>query len=306
MKSFLQSQSWAEFQISLGREVFEYNKEGIRALVIRMPTRFGKSYLYIPYGPEMDFNLMTGGIKNPVSKFIEWLKGVARENGAIFVKAEPMQDNITEAIISGGFERSRKPIEPHKTVVIDLDSASDQLLAGMHHKTRYNIKVADKHGIKVESSDNLDPFWDLMEKTTKRDKFYSQPREYYEKFFQRYKETKEAKIQIWYAKHEGKEISVATVLRSGDTAYYLHGASDHEYRSMMAPYALHWKIIRDLKARKVKKYDMWGIDAKRWPGVTRFKLGWGGRVVEYPGAFDLTVSGFWHLVYKMGRKILGK
>ena len=49
---------------------------------------------------------------------------------------------------------------------------------------------------------------------------------------------------------------------------------------------------------------MWGIDAKRWPGVTRFKLGWGGQVKEYPGAFDMVLSRFWYMGYNMARRIL--
>ena len=47
-----------------------------------------------------------------------------------------------------------------------------------------------------------------------------------------------------------------------------------------------------------------GIDAKKWPGVTRFKLGWGGDIKEYPGSFDLPVSKIWYLGYNLARKIL--
>jgi len=57
------------------------------------------------------------------------------------------------------------------------------------------------------------------------------------------------------------------------------------------------------KTRGYMFYDFWGIDSKKWPGVTRFKLGWGGNQVEYPGSFDLPISKFWYLVYKLAKKI---
>jgi len=62
---------------------------------------------------------------------------------------------------------------------------------------------------------------------------------------------------------------------------------------------LHWEIMRQLKAEDVNNYDWWGIDSKLWPGVTEFKLGWGGQVVERPGAFVFPVRWFWYELYKL-------
>ena len=66
---------------------------------------------------------------------------------------------------------------------------------------------------------------------------------------------------------------------------------------------MHWEIIKKLKVEGCKLYDFWGIDANKWPGVTRFKLGFEGQVVEYPGSFDLPISKIWYLIYKIARKI---
>ena len=78
---------------------------------------------------------------------------------------------------------------------------------------------------------------------------------------------------------------------------------DRDYKNMMAPYLMHWEIIMWAKSRGYEYYDFWGIDPQKWPGVTRFKLGWGGRVVEYPGSFDMPISSFWYFVYNLARKI---
>ncbi|MBI2063740.1 MAG: peptidoglycan bridge formation glycyltransferase FemA/FemB family protein [Candidatus Yanofskybacteria bacterium] len=311
MTSFLQSKEWMEFQRSLGRGVFEYEKEGISARIIKYDLPFGKSYLYIPHGPEMDFNRMTGGLKNPVANFVKWLRESGKSQKSIFIKAEPLVDSVAQALVEAKFRKSKKEIQPSKTVVIDLGQNEDELLMAMHHKTRYNIGVADKHGIVIGEDGSIDSFLRLLKKTAKRDRFNPHPAEYYKKMF----DYNGLQTKLYSAKHDGKSVAAALVLIYGDAGYYLHGASDYEHHSLMAPYALHWHIIKQLKAEGLKKYDLWGIDARKWPGVTRFKLGWlgspkptgeggGSHVVEYPGSFDLPLSKFWHLVYKLARKIL--
>lgn len=320
--SFLQSNEWAEFQRSLGREVFEYpdleaeplSKEVqppvITAKVIRHDLPFGKNYLYIPHGPAINFNAMTGGFKNPVTNFVKWLCEEAKKRKSIFIKAEPLVDSVAQVLAdppAGEFRKSKKEIQPSKTVVIDLEQNEnvsnttlldkvvlDTLLGRMHHKTRYNIGVADKHGVVVVESDNVDVFLKLLKKTAKRDGFSLHAPDYYKKLFN----FPELPTKLYLAKHSTRPVAAALVLICGNTGYYLHGASDYNFRSLMAPYALHWHIIKQLKAEKLKHYDMWGIEPRKWPGVTRFKLGWGGQTIERPGSFDLTVSKFWHFIYR--------
>jgi lipid II:glycine glycyltransferase (peptidoglycan interpeptide bridge formation enzyme) len=71
----------------------------------------------------------------------------------------------------------------------------------------------------------------------------------------------------------------------------------------MAPYLLQWHAIRLGKARGCKFYDFFGIDEDKWPGVTRFKKGFGGDVKIYPGTFDLIFSQAWYGIYSWLRKI---
>lgn len=297
--SFLQSNEWAEFQKSLGREVLEYENEGISAKIIRHDLPFRKNYLYIPHEPVMDFNQMTGGLKNPVANFVKWLREEAKKRKSIFVKAEPLVDSVAQALVEHKFRKSKKEIQPSKTVVIDLTKSEEELLSVMHHKTRYNIRVAGKRNVVVAEGEDVEQFLKLLKKTAKRDKFFPHPDDYYRKLIN----FPDLETKLYFAKHSGKVVAAALVLMFGDTAYYLHGASDYEHRSLMAPYALHWHIIKELKVQGLRLYDLWGINAKKWPGVTRFKLGWGGHTVEYPGSFDLPISKFWHLAYKLARKL---
>ncbi len=291
--------------MSLGRQVFEYNKDNIRTRIIRHDLPFKKNYLYIPRGPEIDFNEMLAGFKNPVANFIKYLKELAKAQKSVFVKTEPSLDNIAQMLAERGFKRSKKRVQPSKTVIVNLSQSEAELKNGMHHKTRYNIGLAERRGIHVGESGDAGMFWRLLGKTSKRDKFFPHPKDYYEKLLSFFKNSGEIEVKLFMAEHKNKPISAAIVLLYKGTGHYLHGASDYKYRQHMAPYLLHWSIIKYLKGRGLLNYDLWGIDAEKWPGVTRFKLGFGGKVTEYPGSFDLVVSKFWYLLYNIAGKIRG-
>jgi peptidoglycan pentaglycine glycine transferase (the first glycine) len=305
MSSFLQTKDWAEFQESLGREVLEYEQDGISARIIRHDLPFKKSYLYIPHGPVVDFNSMTGGSKNPITQFIKWLKDTANPptgEKAIFIKIEPTHDLVAQTFADKKFKKSKKEIQPSKTVVIDLDDDENTIYEKFNHKARYNIRVSEKHPTKFTENGAVEEFWKLLKKTTERGNFSSHPKEYYQQLVNFFAKGREIKIKIFFVKLEDRPLAGAMVLMYGDTAYYIHGCSDHDEQQFRSPYKLQWSIIKWLKKNNYKYYDLWGIDHKKWPGVTSFKLYWGGRIVERPGSFDLPISKFWYMLYKVFRR----
>lgn len=302
-QSFLQTKEWAEFQRSLGREIFEYEKSGVSAKIIKHDLPLGKNYLYVPHGPEMDFNAMMGGFKGPVRNFIDYLFNLGRQEESIFVKAEPLTGNVAQMLVESGFKKSQKEVQPSKTVIISIQESDINLLGVMHYKTRYNIKVAENHGVTVDESKDTAAFWRLLQKTTARDEFSSHPKSYYEKLLNFDWGDSGLKVKLFLAKHQNKPAAAAIVLIYNGTGYYLHGASDYDYRSAMAPFMLHWRIIQLLRRAGIENYDLWGIDAKKWPGVTRFKLNWGGRIIDRPGSFDLPVSKIWYSAYKIASRV---
>ncbi len=305
MKSFLQSKEWLEFHKSAGRKTWRFDDGKVIANIIRHDLPLGMNYLYIPHGPEINLDYITGGLKNELEHFISYLKNLAREQKSIFIKIEPLHDSAIELLYGAGFKKSSKKVQPNRSVIIDLEKPEYDLLGAMHHKTRYNIKVAERNGLKFVTGNNIDVFWELLKHTAKNDNFSTHPKEYYEKLCSPPTGGTGLKTEMVFVQHEGVSITGAVLLAYGDTVYYLHGAMDRspKYKPMMAPYLLHWEVMKWAKGYGIKYYDLWGIDAKKWPGVTRFKLGWGGRQVEYPGAFDMPIRKFWFLMYKIIRKI---
>lgn len=284
---FLQSWGWGEFQEALGRRVRRYTDGNGIAQVIELALPFGGRYWYCPKGPLFG---MTDD--EPRAKdFFEELALKAKEAGALFIRMEPQAAVGTRTA----------SVQPRCTSMVDVTRTEEAMLAAMHEKTRYNIRLADRHGVRAaraDSADSVDAFIRLMHETARRDRFFAHPAEYYRALLR-------AGAELFEASHEGDVLAAAFVIYNGDTATYLHGASSSERRNVMAPYALQWAIMRNARTRGAARYDLWGIDtgdAPHWKGITRFKSGFGGETVCAPGTFDLPLRRFWYTVYRLVRK----
>ena len=150
---------------------------------------------------------------------------------------------------------------------------------------------------------NFQKFWELLQETVLRDNFHTHPRTYFEKLLTTGSE--DFSNELFFAKYQGVILAAAIVNFYGSvtlTASYLHGASSNVHREVMAPHLLHWRIIQEAKKRGFRHYDLWGIDEAKWPGLTRFKLGFGGKTVEYPSSIDVVYRRMWYPMYKLAKR----
>jgi lipid II:glycine glycyltransferase (peptidoglycan interpeptide bridge formation enzyme) len=311
--TFLNSHEWRLFQESVGRKTFNLGE----GFLVKLDIPFGKSYLYSNYAD--------------APKYLDEVKKIAKTENAIFFRFEPMIEIGNRKLKIGnlqelGFLRSSKSLQPQKTIVLDLAKNEEELLSDMHQKTRYNIRLAKKRGIKISEEKNkgeyFEKFWKLLIKTAERDKFHTHTKEYYKKllelditklyFAYKYDEgffaptdvpasrqrIHAVAIVVFYQSQIDKKSVSGQLLTVSDSpkAIYLHGASDYQYRRDMAPYLLHWQIIKYAKSQGLREYDFWGVDEKKWPGVTNFKRGFGGREVKYTGSWDLPLQKFWYKI----------
>lgn len=283
---FLQSAVWQDFQRRLGRTVHSFSDD---AYVVKLDLPFGKNYLYTPSPHILD-------LWNDIRK-------VARVENSMFLKCEPFTEDpaMVRRLASAGFQESLKALQPQRTSILDIRGTLQEVLAGMYKKTRYNIRVAERKYLDVRISEkgshDREAFWKMLQETATRDGFRTHPRRYYEELLR----TEGA--ELYFAYKESVPISVAIIFLYENRASYLHGASDYDYRECMGPYALQWYIIEDLQNRGITEYDLWGIDEKRWPGVTRFKKRFGGRTVQYIGSFDYPFQKLWYRVYRLRNEI---
>ena len=275
---FLQSWEWGEFQKRLGRQIWRLELEGEYLLVIKMPLPLGWNYLYIPR-TRVELN----------ESKLATLKQLAVQEKSLFIRIEPIKQDL--AIL--GFKKARQ-VQPTKTLLLDLSKSEEELLAQMHQKTRYNIRLAEKKGVKmvVGSEEKFAKFYDLLLDTYRRKAKELHSRTYYQKLYL------DHLSKIYFAEFEGKILCANMMIFHGDTATYLHGGSSQDDKNIMAPHLLQWEQIKLAKSQGYKYYDFWGIDEIKWPGVTRFKKGFGGFEVDYGGAWELGMNKFGYGVYK--------
>lgn len=321
--SFLQSYEWGEFQKKFGRGVSRaiVKKNGtvlLCANIIHYRLPFNKWYWYVPYGPVV--GAQDQSQKETVDFFVRQLQSAAPEN-VIFIKIEP-DAGFDVSLLSDALAKSDKDIQATETMIMDLSQTEDELLSKMKQKTRYNIKVALRHEIKIISPDKqgkLDPdiFLSLLSDTAKRNRFRLHPNKYYTDMMELFlgKEIKARAPQyaqrLFFAQYGDQIVAVALVGFFGARATYLHGASSEKHRAAMAPYLLHWEIMRFAKSRGFSEYDFWGIttertkeqNRKKWDGFSRFKIGFAGGVTEYPGAYDFPLNRLWYTAYGAVRKM---
>ena len=315
---FLQSWDWAAFQESVGRsvrrrEIFAADGRKIGQFsAIMNDGPLGLQYLYVPRGP-----LGVSGAsetKIALSVFTDELSA----SGAAFARVElpfvisenPFADSD---FVAAGFVPA-KTMQPAVTSIVNLSESEEALLAAMHSKTRYNIRVGERHGVTVrEANHDVAAFAALMKETTERDGFSAHAPSYYEAMLAALQEKTHAagmRVRLFFAEHEGMPVAAALTAEYGDTVTYLHGASASSMRNLMAPFLLHWTVMKEAKAAGFRKYDFWGVaptdDAEHsWAGITRFKLGFGGARVSYAGAWELPGKGIWYSLYRYLRRIRG-
>ena len=288
--SFLQSVGWAAFQTKAGKHVKQLELDnGSITSVQEQSLGFGLHYVYIARGPigELNFNA---------------LKKAA--GYATFIRLDLPVENYPITQLSN-YQPAPHNVQPPTTIILDLTQGEETLLAQMHEKTRYNIRVAERHGIEVGKG-SVDEFLSLLRETSARDKFRAHPDAYYRAMLADHGDP-DLKIFLAVARHEGKAVAAAIFCDFGKTRTYLHGASSYEHRNLMAPYALQWHMIKAAKAAGLTHYDFWGIansddPAEPLAGVTRFKKGWGGEIIRYAPTMDLILKPWRYRLYRLLKK----
>lgn len=291
----MQSWSWGEFQKSIGREVKRFESPDALAQVVSHPLPGNLIGWNIYRGP------VTKGLGFSVQG-LELIKNIIndlKKTKGIFLHLEP-NDSLHPIPYT---LHSTKNRQPENTLILDLKKHEEALLAEMHEKTRYNIRLAERHGVAVKENATAEDFLKLMKATTARDNFSAHSESYYREMLKTLPDTK-----LFVAYQENMPLAAAIVNFFGNTATYLHGASSNEKRNLMAPYLLHWHIAQSAKAGGYDFYDFWGIAPEdeqnhAWAGITRFKKGFGGEIVVMPDAVELPLRLISYNIYKLIKRL---
>ncbi|MDD2807421.1 MAG: peptidoglycan bridge formation glycyltransferase FemA/FemB family protein [Patescibacteria group bacterium] len=311
----LQSWGWGDFQKSLDNKIYRLAAlDGLGqlqavTLLIKHDLHFEYNYLYCPRGPLVN----TLKVDDLTALFNE-IRKVAKDEKSFSLRVDPPWLIGNEARLTDyGFRKAENEVQPKCSLVLDISKSEAEILASMKQKTRYNIGLAQRHGVKVKVSSeisDIETFWQLIKQTSGRDGFKPHAKEHYKKMLEAFAKT--GTIKLFMAEYQNKIIAVNMVSYFGNVATYLHGSSSDIYREVMSPYLLQWQAIIEAKKVGCQLYDFGGVNGrsfhnKMWQGITRFKLGFADEasVREYIGSYDLVINPVIFSVYKFVKQIRG-
>ncbi|MBI1833383.1 MAG: peptidoglycan bridge formation glycyltransferase FemA/FemB family protein [Candidatus Andersenbacteria bacterium] len=316
--SVLQSWQWGQMQELLGTSHWRYVMEDGGTIVgvflaIQRELPLGRSWLYVPRGP-----VMQAYEERNWPAVQDVLTELAKKEKAIFVRIDPFLEesqkpfflkNTSEKSL---WRKSEREVQPRHTLILSLQPTEEELLAQMHSKTRYNIRLAQRKEVQIRFSTSLndiDLFLQLAQEVTKRTGFHYHPDNYYRAMLSVL--VPDGMFEVAIAEYKEQPVAVHLMSYAGKTATYIHGASSHAHRSTMAPQLLYWETIRRAKSKGMELYDFFGVapqDASAdhpWSGITRVKQGFGGTYESYIGAYDFIVSDNMYELFNTTRRVWG-
>src|SRR4030042_1287891 len=308
----LQSWEWGEFRKVWGNKV------------VRLP--FGQ--IIFSKIPHTRFTIGTF-IKGPkpTKEMLQTLKDLAKKENAIFIKLEPnvpisvngeswFVDSEDKTIHhTPNTNQKQKLLQllqdnrcvPGKalftptTFWIDLTKSEEERMKSFSSKTRYNIRIAQKHGVKVieDNSDKaFERYIELTRETVERQGFYAHTEKYH-RLMWRYLHILPITnhqlpiARLLSARYKGEIITAWIVFVWHDFLYYPYGASSSKpnHKPLMSNNLIMWEVIHFGKRLGLKTFDLWGREEGK--GFTKFKEGYNPQIVEFLGTWDLITSPFY-------------
>nr|MBA2711958.1 peptidoglycan bridge formation glycyltransferase FemA/FemB family protein [Rubrobacteraceae bacterium] len=228
----LQSYDWGEFKHRLGwrpvRLVLERDGEvaGVGQFLAYDTGPFVPGSLwYCTKGPWLPWN-----DEEAVRVFFRGVLEVARREGAHTVKIEPEvleeQSDVKALLLGGlGFRKARYDLNQKTTMLVDLRSSEEELLARMKGKTRYNVRLAARKGVEVVEPDfgeAWETFYGFMKATADRAGYPIRRSQDY--LYDNMREMHGAgRGRLFFAVHESKPLAGIYVYTFGKKYWYIHG-----------------------------------------------------------------------------------
>lgn len=325
----LQSWEWGDFKSRYGWQAqrWVWNEGQAAAQVLTREVFDGLRVMYVPKGPLLDW-----GNDSLRAQVLDDLQALAQHERAILIKIDPdialpappvppialqsargetteMRDGgdiggVTSDLRLRTWRLSSDQIQFRNTVILDLRPSEAQLLERMKQKTRYNIRLAEKKGVRVRSGlgspADLDLLYRMYAETSVRDGFVIRSKDYYRDAWSTFIQAGLARPFI--AEVEGQAVSALVLFIFARTAWYMYGMSREAHREKMPNHLLQWEAMRWAKAQGCERYDFWGAPDEfdssdpMW-GVWKFKEGFGGQVVRHIGAWDYPASPLLYRLY---------
>lgn len=297
----LQSHAWGNFRKTQGQKVVRFDSFQVFFYSIpHLPYSIG----YLPKGPL------------PTKSMIKKLKKMGKKYRAIFIKMEPnikktaLSSKQTHQLENQFSLKKGRPLFTRYTLVLDLTKKEKELMDSFHSKTRYNIRLAKRKGVKIiegQSMKDFEQYWQLMKETMKRQGFYAHDHSYHQKMWRIMHRAGIAHLLM--AVYQKKVLAAWILFKFKHVLYYPYGASSSSHRNLMASNLIMWEAIRFGKKNDCQKFDLWGTPGPNpkksdpWYGFHHFKMGYNPKIVEFIGTYDLVLHPILYLIYRLANGV---
>ena len=299
--SYAQTSHWALAKLTAGYRARRFALSagngilgGAQLLVRYLPLMGAVGY--VPLGP-----VLREDHADLADAAIEHLKWLANEYGIMYLAVQPPQQHqgFTKRLRSLGFFPCFVNLAPTASVVIELSQTLEQILSKMRRTTRYNIRYAQRKGVRVREGrqEDLHSFHALLLATAQRQgHFKPLDKEYLQELWRLF--APGGHLKMFLAEYEGKVLSAGLLMNFGDTAIYYKGCWSGEHGGLHPNESVQWTAIQWAKAQGYRYYDFGGIPRGLAESVLRgeangestsgnnsvasYKLGFGGDAVLFP------------------------
>jgi FkbH-like protein len=287
-------QTWSYGQVRWGRKrlshlVLKRGGEvlGMAQLRIVRPTRFNFGMAYLRWGPlcerrgrPLDSEVFTRIASALDTEYVRKRRLFLRILPAAFV-GSPRAAVIQSAFCRFDPEPS-SPENTYRTFLLDLAPGLEELRKKLDAKWRNHLSRAEKNNLKViagNGSAEFRTFCQIYSQMRKRKTFETTVD--VEEFGRIQEDLAEPhRMRVLICEDRGVPVAGLVTSAMGDSAIYLLGATSDDGLKSQGAYLLQWTLIRWLKEKGIRWYDLGGIDPIVNPGVYSFKKGFAGADVS--------------------------
>ena len=251
---------------------------------------------YVPRGP-----VATRFDRGSITAFTAALRSLARSRRLVHVSADPGLEGIEPArLLTDAGWRETDPLQPQTTQLIDLRPDEAALWSDVYKSTRRYVNGARKQGCRLREGDESDlaVFYGILVETARRSGFIHRSLDAYRDVYRAFARDGQARILIG-SLPDGTPVSSKMILFTGPRAAQLYGGLSDAGVAARAGHFFEWETLVWCKAQGATFFDMWG---RSTGGIAHFKQGFGGRTIDYGGAFDLVTMPLARSAFLLARR----
>ncbi len=277
----LQSWAWGEVQARAGWSIERVRLAAGAMASVQIRAVGPVREAYVPRGP------VPGG-PEAVDALVAWARGAKI---ALLVVEPEVTGTFGDALKQRGFEPVA-PIQPQHTRIIRL-RAPAEMLATFRHGRRYNIRAGTRRGVTVLEGKDAAELARQSAAVERRESIHLPDRHYYELLVDL---LPWCRTYVARAPESGEALATVLVARHSGRAYSLFAGRSGAHPELMGNDLAWWSAISAAAEAGCRDFDLWGVPPPGsgpqhpWHGLGFFKAEFGGDEVNYPGAWQLTVS----------------